>query len=184
MRFLKKILQVLIAMLVATTSLQVLARTAAEIDNGVSTGLQSLYASTPVAKKLAKSAKGILVFPDVLKAGFVVGGQYGEGALLKNGKTAGYYSTLAASYGFQAGAQTFGYALFFMTDSSLEYLNKSEGWEVGVGPTVVLVDEGVSKSLTTTTTQDDIYAVFFNQEGLMLGLGVQGSKIERLTPKK
>ena len=108
------------------------------------------YKSSPAAAELSKVAKGILVYPDVIKAGLVIGGQYGEGALRVGGKTVGYYNTVAASYGIQAGAQSFGYALFFMTDAALEYMTNSDGWEVGVGPSVVVVDEGIAKSLTTT----------------------------------
>ena len=131
----------------------------------------------------AKSlAKGILVFPDVLKAGLVVGGQYGEGALRVKGKTDGYYSTVAVSYGLQAGAQSFGYALIFLSDSALKYLQNSEGWEIGTGPSVVVVDKGMAGSLTTTSAKEDIYAFFFDQEGLMLGLGLQGTKITKITP--
>jgi lipid-binding SYLF domain-containing protein len=99
-----------------------------------------------------------------------------------DGQTVGYYNTVAASYGLQAGAQKFGYALFFITDSALDYLKKSSGWEIGVGPSVVLVDEGLASSLTTSTAKDDIYAFFFNQEGLMAGLGLQGAKITQITP--
>jgi lipid-binding SYLF domain-containing protein len=184
MYLLKKVSLAFVAMLVATMPLHVLADTAEKIDDDVNAGLKSLYASTPVAKELAKNAKGILVFPDVLKAGLIIGGQYGEGALRKGGKTVAYYNTVAASYGLQAGAQTFGYALFLMTDSALEYLENSDGWEVGVGPTIVVVDSGVATSLTTTTANDDIYAVFFDQKGLMAGLGIQGSKISPMTPEK
>jgi lipid-binding SYLF domain-containing protein len=110
------------------------------------------------------------------------GGQYGKGALRKNGETVGYYSTVAASYGLQAGVQTFGYAMFFMNEKSLEYLNESEGWEVGVGPSIVIMDKGMGKSLTTTTGRSDVYAFIFNQQGLMAGLGLQGSKITRIHP--
>jgi lipid-binding SYLF domain-containing protein len=156
------------------------AASAAEIDAGVDAALAKLYEKTPAAKELAKVAKGILVFPDIVKAGFIVGGQFGEGALRVDGKTAGYYSTVAASYGLQIGAQSFGYALFFITDSSLDYLKKSEGWEIGVGPSIVVVDEGIAKSLTTTTAKSDIYAFFFDQKGLMAGLGLQGSKITKI----
>jgi lipid-binding SYLF domain-containing protein len=158
----------------------VYAGTAQEIDRDVDSALQKLYDSTPAAKELAKVAKGILIFPDIVKGGLIIGGQYGEGALRIGGKTTGYYSSVAASYGLQAGVQKFGYALFFMTDSSLEYLKKSEGWEIGVGPTLVVVDEGVAKSLTTTTAKSDIYAFFFDQQGLMAGIGIQGSKITRI----
>ena len=160
------------------------ADTAAEIDREVDTALEKLYRGTPSAEMLSKTAKGVLVFPDVLKAGLLVGGQYGQGALRQGGESVGYYNTVAGSYGLQAGAQTYGYALFFMTDSALAYLNKSDGWEIGVGPSVVVVDEGMASSMTTTTAKDEIYAYIFDQGGLMLGLGIQGSKITAITPDK
>ena len=160
------------------------AATAAEIDKEVQLAIEKLYKSSPVTKDLAATAKGILVFPDVLKAGFIVGAQYGEGALLENGRPVAYYNTVAASYGLQAGAQSFGYAMFLMTDKAVDYLKKSKGWEIGVGPNVVVVDKGKAKSLTTSTAKDDIYAFFFGQEGLMAGLGLQGSKITRIEPDK
>jgi lipid-binding SYLF domain-containing protein len=156
----------------------------AEINKEVKMALEKLYATSPVAVELSKMAKGILVFPNVIKAGLVVGGQYGEGALLIGGKNAGYYNTVAASYGLQAGAQSFGYAMFLMTQEALGYLGKSEGWEIGVGPTVVVMDEGMAKSFTTTTAKDDIYAFIFSQQGLMAGIGLQGSKISRINPDK
>ena len=98
------------------------------------------------------------------------------------GKTVGYYRTVAASYGLQAGAQSFGYALIILSDAALEYLQNSSGWEIGTGPSVVLVDKGLAGSLTTTSAKEDIYAFFFDQEGLMLGLGLQGTKITKITP--
>jgi lipid-binding SYLF domain-containing protein len=104
------------------------------------------------------------------------------GALRKGGKTVGYYKTVAASYGLQAGVQKFGYAMFFITQSALDHLRNSAGWEIGVGPSIVIVDEGLAKSLTTTTAKKDIYAFFFGQKGLMAGMGLQGSKISRITP--
>jgi len=161
-----------------------IAESAAEIDRDVDAALKHLYSRNPTAKALSKKAKAILVFPDVLKAGLILGAQYGTGALRQGGKTVGYYNTVAASYGLQAGAQSFGYALFFMSDSGLDYLKKSSGWEIGVGPSIVVVDEGLAKSLTTTTAKDDIYAFFFDQKGLMAGLGLQGSKITKITPDK
>ena len=155
---------------------------AAEIDHKVDNALAKLYASTPTAVELSKVAKGILVFPRIVKAGFVVGAKYGTGALRINGQTVGYYRTLGASYGLQAGAQAFGYAMFFMTDDALNYLRNSKGWEVGVGPSVVVVDKGLAKSLTTTTAKDDIYVFFFDHKGLMAGLGIQGTKITEFNP--
>ena len=160
------------------------AATAAEIDSDVDSALQALYSSSPAAKEISRVAKGILVFPDIIKGGLIVGGQYGKGALREEGKTVGYYNTVAASYGLQAGVQKFGYALFFINQAALDHLKKSEGWEIGVGPSVVVVDAGLAKSLTTTTAKDDIYAFFFNQKGLMAGLGLQGSKISRINPDK
>ncbi len=167
-----------------TAPLMAMAGEGAEIDREVDAALETLYANSPGAKALAEAASGILVFPKIVKGGLVVGGQYGEGALRKGGETKGYYSTFAASYGLQAGIQSFGYALFFMKEAGLEYLKESDGLEIGVGPSIVLVDEGMARSLTTTTAQEDIYAFFFNQKGLMAGAGIQGSKIEKITPGK
>jgi lipid-binding SYLF domain-containing protein len=155
---------------------------AADIDRDVDQALASLYQTSPEAKTLSKQAKGILVFPSVLKAGFIGGGSYGKGALRIRGRTAGYYNTVTASYGLQAGVQKFGYALFFMDKAALNYLNSSKGWEVGVGPSVVVVDAGVARSLTTTTAREDVYAFIFDQKGLMAGLGIQGSKITKIQP--
>ena len=145
--------------------------------------LNRLYAGSSTAKALGEKAIAILVFPDIKKAGFVIGGQYGEGTLFKGGKPAAYYSTGGVSYGLQAGAQKFGYAMFFMNDNALAQLDKADGFEVGVGPSVVVMDEGKAKTMTTTTAKDDIYAFIFGQKGLMAGLGVQGNKITKITPK-
>ncbi|WP_020564176.1 lipid-binding SYLF domain-containing protein [Methylosarcina fibrata] len=157
--------------------------TAAEIDRNVDAALQTLYATTPEAKKLATRAKGILVFPTIVKAGFVFGGQYGRGGALRvRGRTAGYYNSIAASYGLQAGVQSYGYALFFLSDETMKYLDSSRGWELGVGPSIVVVDAGLAKSITTTTAKHNVYAFIFDQKGLMAGLGIQGSKITRIHP--
>jgi lipid-binding SYLF domain-containing protein len=166
----------------ATTGGQ-LAGSATDITRESNAALQNLYASNPEARQLGKRAKGILVFPSIVKAGFLVGAQYGSGgALFKNGRTAGYYNIAAASYGLQAGVQSFSYALFFMDNASLNYLNNSAGWEIGVGPSIVVVDKGMARSLTSTTVQNGVYAFTFGQEGLMAGLGLQGSKITRIHP--
>jgi lipid-binding SYLF domain-containing protein len=157
------------------------AASAGELDKGAKEALNQLYAKTPSAKVLGEKAKGILVFPGITKGGFIVGGQYGEGALMKDGMTVGYYNSVALSYGLQVGLQKFGYALFFMTDSAMKWLDKSDGWELGVGPSIVVVDEGIARSLTTTTAQSDIYAFFFSQKGLMAGLGLQGTKITKIS---
>ncbi len=159
-----------------------LAADPATIDREVASALGALYNATPSAKPLAEKAKGILIFPNIVKAGFIVGAQYGDGALLKGGRTVGYYNIVAASYGLQAGLQSFAYAMLFMTDSGMNYLQNSAGFEVGVGPSIVVLDEGMAKSLTTETMRDDVYAFVFGQQGLMAGAGLQGSKITRINP--
>ncbi len=140
-----------------------------------------LLASVPAANAVSKAAVAVLVFPKITKAGFMIGGQYGEGALLKGRKAVGYYSTAGASYGLQAGAQQYGYALFFMNERALGSLTASGGLEVGVGPSVVVVDAGMGKSVTSITMKDDVYAFIFGQKGLMAGVGLQGNKISRLS---
>ena len=110
----------------------------------------------------------------------MVGGQYGEGGLLRGGKTTGYYNTVSASYGLQAGIQKYGYALYFMSEPAMDWLNRSDGWELGTGPSIVVVDEGVAKSMSSTTLQSDVYAFFFDQKGLMGGLGLQGTKVTKI----
>ena len=156
------------------------AKPPAGLDKEAMAALQSLYAKTPAARALGDKAKGILVFPKITKAGLVVGGQGGDGALIQKGKVVGYYNTGAVSVGFQAGVQQYGYALFLMSDSALQYLKNSNGWELGVGPSIVIVDAGAAKNLSTTTAHDDIYAFIFDQKGLMAGAGLQGSKITPL----
>jgi lipid-binding SYLF domain-containing protein len=154
------------------------------LDQEVRAALGDLYAKVPAAKALGGQSVAILVFPGVTKAGLVVGGQHGEGALLRKGKTVGYYSTSGISYGLQAGAQRYGYAMFFMSEAALKQLDKADGFEVGVGPSVVVIDEGAAKSVTTTTMKDDIYAFVFGQKGLMAGIGIQGNRISRIEPDK
>lgn len=144
--------------------------------------LEELYESNPYARALGRKAKGILIFPEIVKGGFIIGGQYGNGALIKGGRVDAYYRSFAASYGLQAGIQKFGYVLFFMTYDDLDYLDRSDGWEIGVGPSLVLVDEGMAKNMTTTTLKKGVYAFIFGQKGLMAGLGIQGTKITEIYP--
>jgi len=153
----------------------------AKIDSDVSLALKELLKKSATARKMEKKARAILVFPKIMKAGLGLGGYYGEGALLSGGKTVGYYATAAGSYGLQIGAQSFGYAMFFMDDRGLDYLlQHNEGWEVGVGPSVVFLDEGMATTMSNTTVSESVYVFTFNQRGLMAGAGIQGSKI---TPK-
>ena len=180
-RLLSFLLVSLSLLLTAVPRLQ--AATKTQLQQGARDALDQLYAKVPRTRELADSAAGILVFPSVNKAGFVVGGQHGLGTLFVAGQAAGYYRTGAVFYGLQAGLQKFGYALFFMTDEDLSYLRKSGGWEIGVGPSVVVVDKGVAKTLTTTTVRKGVYAFVFDQKGLMAGLGLQGTKITPIHPK-
>ena len=156
---------------------------AAKLAAASQAALEKLSGSVPLAKLLRSTALAILVFPTVTKAGLGVGGQYGEGSLLKNGTAAAYYKTTGASFGLQAGGQKYGYAMFFMNAKALDEFVNASGFEVGVGPSVVLVDEGMAKTTTTTTLKDDIYAFVFGQKGLMAGLCIQGNKITKITPK-
>ncbi|MEN9316298.1 MAG: hypothetical protein RIS35_2691 [Pseudomonadota bacterium] len=157
------------------------AATGAAIDEDVQAGLAALYKESPTAAALGQKAKGILVFPSMVKAGFVVGAQRGEGALLKGGKTVGYYSSSALSVGMQAGAQSYAYAIFFMSDAVMKSFEKSNGFEVGVGPSVVIVDTGAAKDINTLTAKSDVYAFVFGQQGMMAGVGLQGTKITRIS---
>src|SRR4030095_5170625 len=125
------------------------AASAAEIRRDSLTALQNLYDKETAAKLLGEKAKGILVFPSIVKGGFVVGAQIGEGSLWKKGRVAGYYNSVAASYGLQAGLQTFGYALFFMNDAALQQLDDTHGFEIGVGARLVVVDAGPDRPTTT-----------------------------------
>ena len=163
-------------------STSAVAASAREIDGEVNRALQILYATQPKARELAHRARGILVFPRIVKAGLVVGGEGGDGALRVSGRTVAYYHIAAASLGLQAGVQTFSYALLFMNEAALNYLTRSNGWSVGSGPSVVVVNRGVAASLTSTTLTHDVYAFPFGEHGLMAGLGLEGSKITRIHP--
>jgi lipid-binding SYLF domain-containing protein len=172
---------IMIALLAVGTR-SAIAADKAELSKNAQAALVALYAKVPAAKALGAKAQAILVFPKVTKAGLGIGGQHGDGALLRGGKAVGYYSTSGASFGLQAGGQTYGYALFFMNAKALQQLDVAKGFEVGVGPTVVVMDEGKAKSTTTTTMNDDIYAFIFSQKGLMGGLGLQGNNIRKIDP--
>lgn len=156
------------------------AASAADLTRDARQSLESLYRTDPVASDIAAHAKEILVFPKIIKAGLVFGGAYGEGVLFKGSKAAGYYNTVSASWGWQAGAQSYGYVLFLMDDKAVRYLHESKGWEIGVGPTVVVVDKGVARNLSSTTLKDDAYAFIFDQQGLMASLSIEGTKISKI----
>jgi len=170
-----------ITLAISTSSVS-LAASKATINRDAKATLDKLYKNNPGAKALGDKSVGVLVFPSIVKGGFIIAGQFGDGALRRNGKSVAYYRSLAASYGFQAGAQAFGYVLFFMDGDSLRYLDNSAGFELGTGPSLVVLDSGFGKNLSTTTLQKGIYAFIFDQKGLMGGVGIQGTKITKINP--
>ena len=166
--------------LVALTLLAVRTASADDLTNDARHTLQQLVAQNPAAAKANSKAPAVLVFPTIVKAGFVVGAQGGKGILFMHGQSSGRYRTVAASYGLQAGVQKYGYALFFMNQKAVDWINATRGWEIGTGPSVVIVDKGMARSFTTSTMHSRIYAFTFDQQGLMAGLGLQGSKVMRI----
>jgi lipid-binding SYLF domain-containing protein len=184
--FLKKNLfaMMLVVALVAVSNPGVLiAANAAEIDRDATAAMQTLYQQNPEVKKLEQASVAVLIFPKIVKAGLVIGGAGGDGVLRKAGKSVAYYHSGEASVGLQAGAQTYGYVLFFTDGAALTALDSDKGWEIGTGPSVVVLDEGFGKSLTTTTMKKGVYAYIFGQKGLMAGIGLKGSKITKFNPK-
>ena len=159
---------------------QASAATAEDLDKDSRQALQTLYKTEPVAETLSRTAKAVLVFPNIIKAGLVFGGSYGEGELIEGSKVVDYYNSVTGSWGLQAGAQSYGYAVFLMTDKAIQYVKDTKGWEIGVGPTVVVVDEGVAKNLSTSSLKDDAYAFIFSQQGLMAGVSIEGTKISKI----
>ena len=156
------------------------ASTTGELNRDAAQALQMLYKSNPAAASLGRTAKAVLIFPSIVKAGFVFGGAYGEGELESGTKIDGYYNSFTGSWGLQAGAQSYGYAVFLMTDKAVEYIHATHGWEIGTGPTIVIVDAGVAQNLTTSTLKNDAYAFIFDQQGLMAGVSIEGTKISRV----
>jgi len=153
------------------------AATAQDLDRDSQQALQKLAQINPLAAKLARTAKAVLVFPNIVKAGLVFGGSYGEGELITGSKVDGYYNSVTGSWGLQAGGQSYAYVVYLMTSKAVHYVHQTHGWEIGIGPTVVVVDEGVAKNLSSSTLKDDAYAFIFSQQGLMAGVSIEGTKI-------
>lgn len=164
----------------ATTPVLSLAASAADLEIDAARTLGTLYRQNQVAEAIGRQARAILVFPKIVKAGLIVGGSYGEGVMLQSGQVVGHYSSASASWGWQAGAQSYAYVLFLMNDTAMRHLDQSKGWEIGVGPSVVVVNDGVARSLSTTTLKEDAYAFVTDQQGLMASLSIEGTKITRL----
>jgi lipid-binding SYLF domain-containing protein len=156
------------------------AKSAKEIDIQVDVALEKFEKDVKGGKEFLKSSKGVLVFPSVIKAGLVVGGEYGEGAMRINGKTVNYYSTAAASFGFQLGAQSKTVILVFMEDKALKGFRDSSGWEAGVDGSVALIELGAGGSIDSTNIKDPIVGFVFGNKGLMYNLTLEGSKFTKL----
>jgi lipid-binding SYLF domain-containing protein len=156
------------------------AKSAQEIDVSVDVALEQFKKDIKGSEEFLKSAKGVLVFPSVVKAGFVFGGEFGEGALRIGGKTVDYYNTAAASWGFLAGAQSVRVIIVFMQDDALKKFQESKGWEAGVDGSVTLVNVGAAGSIDTTTIKDPIVGFVFGNKGLMADLSLKGSKYTKI----
>lgn len=172
------------AVFLVAFSTQSQAESAKELQTSARQALQSLYRTSPGAAALGKRAAGVLVFPQIMRAGLGVGGHYGNGVLFKGESASGYYNTTAASFGFQIGAETFGYAVFFMGQKDLNYLSNSAGWEIGAGASITVLDQALAESISSSTVQEGIYAAVFAQQGLMGGVSLEGTKITRYTPNE
>lgn len=159
---------------------QARAATAEDLNADATQALNKLYKANPTAKAISEKAVAVLVFPSIVKAGLIFGGAYGEGVLKDGAKFDSYYNSLTGSWGLQAGAQSYGYAVFLMNRKAVNYIHESKGFEIGVGPTVVVVDEGIAKNLSTSTLKDDAYAFIFDQSGLMAGISIEGTKITQI----
>jgi lipid-binding SYLF domain-containing protein len=157
-----------------------IAATGPQIDQEVDAALKTLYATSATAKALGDKAAGVLVFPNIVKGGFVLGAQGGDGALMKSGKNAGYYNSFALSVGWQAGLQSYAYAIFFVGDAAMKEFENSNGFEIGVGPNIVFLDAGAAKDMDTLTGKTGVYGMIFDQKGLMIGLSLQGAKITKI----
>ena len=175
----------LIAILATLTLVpQAKAESAAQLRRQSEKALHHLYECNPKAQALGERAVAVLVFPEVIKAGFMVAAQRGDGVLFKDGHVAGYYNITSAGYGIQAGIQKLSYALLFMDEHSLKYLKKSDGFDIGSAPGLVMGNEGFSGSMSVASFQHGIAAFIWGQKGLMGGLGLQGTKITRYTPSE
>ena len=164
-------------------SITVQAATRGEIDASVKAAKDRFVKDVRGAGEYLKIAKGILVMPNITKAGFLVGGQYGTGALQTGGTTVDYYSLAGASFGFQAGAEKFDMIILFITDEALKKFRESKGWEAGVDAEVTMIKAGADVSLETLRSQSPVVGFVIDQKGLMGGVSVKGSKFSKTQPK-
>ena len=176
----RSILFIALIMMLGACATSTFSNDPVQLETEAQATLAKFTEDNPESAALAEEALGILVFPSIAKGGFIYGGQYGRGAMFVDDTPTEYYSSSAASYGFQAGGQRFSYIMYIMDQDALDYVNNTEGFEVGVGPSITLFNAGVARSLTTSTLRDDIYVCIFDAQGLMAGSGLQGTKITRL----
>ncbi len=165
---------------VAFTSEQSLAASGPEIDARVDATLNKFFNEIGGARELANKAHGILVFPSVVKAGFGVGGEYGEGALHIRGQTAGYYNTVSASFGFQLGVQERSVIIMFMTPEALESFRRKAGFKIGVDGSVAIITVGIGGSIDTNKIASPVVGFILDPKGLMYNLTLEGTKITRI----
>lgn len=156
------------------------AQARSEIDTDCDAALARLYRTVPGSQELVGKARGVLVFPSVIGAGFLVGGNYGRGTLRTDGRTAGYFNTIGGSFGFQFGAQSRAVVYAFMTQRALERFMRSSGWSAGADATVALVKMGANGKVDTSTAVNPIEAFVLTNTGLMAGVSLEGAKVSRL----
>jgi lipid-binding SYLF domain-containing protein len=174
----------LIAMFSVFFANNLMAKTAEEIDASVDVAIDRFYKQVKGAEEFVKASKGMLVMPNIVKGAFIVGGEYGEGALRIGGKTVDYYNTVAGSIGLQIGGQKKDIILFFMTDEALKKFRESNGWEAGVDGNVALITVGEGERLDTTTTKDQIVGFVFDAKGLIADVSLKGAKFSKLDKKE
>lgn len=169
-----------IATLMSAFSQKSFAVTAADLDREANDALRMLYKDHPLAESMSKKAYAIIVFPKITRVGLVFGGSYGEGVLLKRGTANEYINAVSGSFGWQAGAQSYSYVVFLMTEKIENSLRRAHGWEIGVGPSVVVINEGIAKNLSSSSLKEDAYAYIFDQSGLMVSISLEGTKISTI----
>jgi len=152
----------------------------ATIDAGVMSARGQLFSKVPGTQELASRAAGVLLVPETTEAGLVIGGSYGEGALMIGDAIVDYYSFSAASIGLQIGIQKFSHALFFMTPEVLANFRYADGWELGVDAEFAVQEDAFSVGVSTNTINLPVYAVVFGQRGLLVGATLEGAKYSRL----
>ena len=170
-------------MIVGVAAESVWAKTSQEINASVNACLDRFYQQVKGGKEMAAKAKGVLVMPDVVKAGLIVGGEYGEGALRVGGKTVSYYNLASGSVGFQIGGEAKDFVILFMTDAALKQFQASKGWEVGLDGNVALVNIGGGERVDFAKMNDPIIGFVFDVKGLMADISLKGAKFTKINPK-